>query len=355
MCGDTAVANMNILLIQLRRLGDLILTTPAIAAIHQKFPEATITLVTSHGCTALLPAIPCVHRHFVIRRSPADIGTFVSIARTKFHASIDFTRNNRSAFLSWLSRAEIRIGSQRIKRRARLRHRAYNEFVTGRMRDQHMIDYNLSLLGPLGIQETLPPVSLIIPAESAVRANEVLHHSGINRRFVIFHPGSARIEKFWEPERWAEVIVSALERWPMDLVITGGSSPQEKAHIAEIEALLPRPASDEKRRVIDLSGKIDLLSLAALIAQARLLVTVDSAPMHLASATNTSQIVLFGPTNPFHWRPRQKSAVILQGETPIPVTEFIPRQQRLPMKLISTQAVIDAMDSLLSMPTAKVL
>src|SRR5205085_6602530 len=106
---------------------------------------------------------------------------------------------------------------------------------------------------------------------------------------------------------------------------------------------------------IDLSGKIDLLTLAALIAQARLLVTVDSAPMHLAAATDTPQVVLFGPTNPFHWRPRQRKALILQGKSPEPIGHFAARQERLPMKLISTQAVIDAMNSLLSMPTAQLL
>jgi len=103
--------------------------------------------------------------------------------------------------------------------------------------------------------------------------------------------------------------------------------------------------------VIDLSGKTDLLTLGALIAQARLLVTVDSAPLHLAAATHTPQVALFGPTNPFHWRPRESPALILQGESGVPLQEFAPREPRLPMKQISTRAVIDAMDSLLSIPT----
>src|SRR5207249_12309574 len=103
-----------------------------------------------------------------------------------------------------------------------------------------------------------------------------------------------------------------------------------------------------RQRIVDLSGRTDLLSLAALIAQARLLVTVDSAPMHLAAATQTPQVVLFGPTNPFHWRPRESPALILQGESRIPLTEFSAIRPRLPMCQISTKAVIGAMDSLLS-------
>lgn len=346
---------MNILLIQLRRLGDLILTTPAIAAIRQKFPDAKITLVTSRSCSPLLPAIPHTDVRYVMQRNPADVATFMKIARTRFDACVDFTRNNRSALISYLSRAKIRIASARIKRRAPVRQRAYNEFVPGRMRDLHMIDYNLSLLKPLGIDDTCPPVQLIVPAESAAIAKDVRHRAGITEPFVIFHPGSARIEKFWQPDRWADVIHSAMDRWPITSVLTGGASPQEKSHLAEIEALLPRPTNDTAPRVVDLSGKIDLLTLTALIAQARLLVTVDSAPVHLAAASKTPQIILFGPTNPFHWRPRQDSAVILQGESPTPIHDFVPRQERVPMKLISTEAVIDAMNSLLSMPAAKVL
>jgi ADP-heptose:LPS heptosyltransferase len=102
--------------------------------------------------------------------------------------------------------------------------------------------------------------------------------------------------------------------------------------------------------VVDLSGKMDLLALAALIARARLLVTVDSAPVHLAAACATPQVALFGPTNPFHWRPRESPAFILQGDSGIPLAEFATKQPRFSMKLISTQAVINAMNALLPAP-----
>src|SRR5204863_8506996 len=100
--------------------------------------------------------------------------------------------------------------------------------------------------------------------------------------------------------------------------------------------------------VLDLSGRVDLLVLAALLEHARLLVTVDSAPMHLASATETPQVVLFGPTNPFHWRPRKSPAAILFGDSPEPLQHFQARESKRPMNQISTAAVIDAIRSMLS-------
>jgi ADP-heptose:LPS heptosyltransferase len=131
--------------------------------------------------------------------------------------------------------------------------------------------------------------------------------------------------------------------------LSGGRSPAEQAQISAIKA------AAKSAEVIDLSGKTDLLTLAALVREARLLVTVDSAPMHFGAAWGTPQVVLFGPTNPFHWHPRSESAIILLGDLDGPVTEFRPKQRPAPMNQISTQSVIDAMETLLSVPAARAL
>src|SRR5947199_10848261 len=164
----------------------------------------------------------------------------------------------------------------------------------------------------------------------------------IGKTYVIWHPGSARRENLWDLGRWTEVIPRFGQDNGLDLVLTSGSSPDEQAHIAAIRNKVPQ-------QIIDLSGKTSLLTLAALIARSRLLVTVDSAPVHLAAATSTPQVILFGPTNPFHWRPRESPALILQGNSVAPVTEFVPLQPRFAISQISTEAVISAMDSLLSL------
>ena len=332
---------VNILLIQLKRIGDLILTTPAIAAVRKKFPDANIALVISAEGKALAPAIAGVNKLLVMPRGLAGFGTAAVIARGKFDYCVDFTRNDRSALLVLLSRAKKRIVSFRIKVRSKFRTRFYNEFVEHRMRDMHVIDYHLGLLAPLGISDASRAVRLHLPKSAREKADELLETHNIRKQFIIFHPGSARAEKFWNAQRWADVINHAADKHDVDLVLTGGSSRLEQAHIAAIKAKV-------RHRIVDLSGKTDLLTLAALIGQARLLMTVDSAPMHLAAATGTPQVILFGPTNPFHWRPRESPALILQGISKSPVTEFVSKQARLPMNQISTEAVIDAMETLLS-------
>jgi len=337
---------LNILLIQLKRIGDLILTTPAIAALRTKFPEARITLIISEECKALAPAIAGVNRLWIMRRGFGGLGTAAAVARGGFDCCVDFTRNDRSAFLVLLSRAKKRIVSFRIKVRSKFRTRFYNEFVPHRMRDMHTVDYHLALLAPLGISDASGAIELQLPESAKESADQLLEQRHITKPFIIFHPGSARAEKYWDARRWSEVINHAATHPDLDLVLTGGASLFEQTHISDIK-------SKVRARVVDLSGKTDLLTLAALIGQARLLVTVDSAPMHLAAATRTAQLILFGPTNPFHWRPRQSAASILQGDSASPRTEFVPKQPRIPMNQISTQGVIDAMESLLSSPAAR--
>ena len=278
---------------------------------------------------------------------PEGCDNVFAVAREKFDYCIDFTRNDRSALLAFVSGAQKRVVSHQIKVQSRSRACVYNEFARHPMREMHTLDYHLALLEPLGIGNASPALHLELPRAAREQAEKLRRDAKIENAFIIFHPGSARVEKFWETQRWADVIDHARRDYDVDLVLTGGASEIEQEHIREIKAKLRHP-------IIDLAGNTDLLTLTALIAQARLLVTVDSAPMHLAAATQTPQVVLFGPTNPFHWRPRESPALIMQGESPTPVVEFSPDQARVPMKQISTKAVIGAMDSLLSAPAAQI-
>ncbi len=337
---------MNILLIQLKRIGDLILTTPAIAAVRAKYPRANISLIISAGTHELMPAIQGVDRTFIARGKIGHAAAWFTVARRRYEYCLDFTRNDRSAFLTLLSGARKRITTDHPKQRVKLRARSYNEVMQSPIRSMHTVDYHLALLSPLGIHDAPPTLQLHLPASAKDHAVRVLADAQVRGDFVIVHPGSARAEKFWEPERWAAIIDFAAKR-KLTCVLTGGNSPMEKAHLAQIKTHARQP-------FIDLAGRVDLLTLAAIIQRARLVATVDSAPMHLAAAMQTPQVVLFGPTNPLNWRPRFAPAIILQAGQAAPVTEFSPDERGAPMNRISTEQVIDGIDTLLSKPAAPV-
>jgi predicted lipopolysaccharide heptosyltransferase III len=339
---------MKILLLQLKRIGDLILTTPAINALREKFPDAHLTLVVSPAVSELLPAISGIDKVLIVRGKPDDARDWLALASTRFDYCLDFTRNDRSSFLTFLSHARKRITSDHPNLRTKFRARSYNELVESPVNLLHTVDYHLGLLQPLGIHDASRAIRLDLPDSKVEKAAQLLAAAHVAGDFVLFHPGSARAEKFWEINRWAEVIDHCLGQG-MTCILTGGRSSAEQAQINAIKA------AAKSKEVIDLSGKTDLLTLAALVREARLLVTVDSAPMHFGAAWGTPQVVLFGPTNPFHWHPRSESALVLLGGNEGPVTEFKPKQRAMPMNQISTKTVIDAMEALLSAPAAPAL
>ncbi len=337
---------MNVLLIQLKRIGDLILTVPAIAAVRRNFPTAKISLIVAHGSQELLPAIPGIDRTFIARGRASDVAPWLAIGAAKFDYCLDFSRTDRSAFLTLLSGARNRITYDTVLREP-IRQLSYNQFIPSQVRSLHTIDHHLALLAPLGVHDASPDIHLALPRSAQEKAGALIAAQQLGEDFIVLHPGSARAEKFWVARRWAEVVDAFPGKEATRFVITGGSSAMEQEHLGQIKSHVHRP-------LLDLSGQIDLLTLAALIQHARLLVTIDSAPMHLAVALGTPQVDLFGPTNPFHWRPRAGTAVILQGSNPGPLRDFVPQQSTSAMKEISTAQVIDAMQSLLSKPAAPV-
>jgi ADP-heptose:LPS heptosyltransferase len=213
------------------------------------------------------------------------------------------------------------------------------------MKEMHTIDYYLALLQPLGIAGATSELTLDLPETARANASTIIRNRIEDEPFAIFHPGSAREDKFWETDRWAAAITFTAQELGLRPVLSGGYNATERRHLAAIRNRLEIPA-------VDLSGQLDLLTLAALVEKARLLVTVDSAPMHLASASKTPQVILFGPTNPFHWRPLNSPVAILFGNSPEPLRNFQYQEPRRPMNDISTAAVINAIGSMLSEPAA---
>jgi ADP-heptose:LPS heptosyltransferase len=96
--------------------------------------------------------------------------------------------------------------------------------------------------------------------------------------------------------------------------------------------------------VTDLAGTTGLASLASVIAGAEIFCGVDTAAMHMADAVRTPCVALFGPTNPFHWRPRHTANIVLRSMTSEP---FAPKQKGGPMTSISPDAVISAISEIL--------
>ncbi|MBV8376972.1 MAG: hypothetical protein JO279_08195, partial [Verrucomicrobia bacterium] len=93
--------------------------------------------------------------------------------------------------------------------------------------------------------------------------------------------------------------------------------------------------------------KADFLLSAAIIREGILFAGVDSAAAHVASAFLRPQLVLYGPTNPFHWHPLHAAAVVVRAGFGNPLEHFEPRQKGFPMSELSTETVIRGMETAL--------
>jgi ADP-heptose:LPS heptosyltransferase len=332
-------AALKILVLQLKRIGDLILTTPALVALRSHLPEAQITLAVEDATRELLPAMDYLSASFVYDRGGLNGPLWRKLIFSNFDVCLDFTGNDRSALFSVLSKARLRATFQSVQRSG-LRAMFYNRFVPSAVRDHHTVDHYLHLLKAIGIEETQVPVRLDPPEWAEKKATQLLRGAGVEGPFVIVHPGTARPEKYWVPERWAEVIAWVKARTGMEVVITGSRDVYEQEQIGTIKRCTTAA-------VPDLSGRTDLLTMAALVGRARLVLSGDSAAMHLAAARETPQVALFGPTNPFHWRPRHSRAVVLTAGESGGEAVFKPHHERAAMSDLSTARVTGAIESLL--------
>jgi ADP-heptose:LPS heptosyltransferase len=326
---------VKILLLQIKRIGDLIQTTPAISCLREKFPDATLSLVVDSSCEGLLDSID-VDERFVFRKGEPN-QWMKSLRGEKPDWCLDFTGTDRSAFLSFYSGAKRRVAFDRFRKKF-LRRFIYSDFVDSSIRERHTADHYTDLLKPLGIAKEGVPLSLKIQEPVRHSAMGWLIAEGVAGQYAVVHAGTARSEKYWLPDRWAKVINHLGERHGLKVVLTGSRDPVEQAHLGAIRAEVKQP-------IADLSGKTGLSELAAVIGGAKIFLGVDTAAMHLADAMKVPSIALFGPTNPFHWRPRFSKSIVLRADTAEP---FKPGQKGGPMGDVALETVVAASDQILS-------
>ncbi len=336
---------MNILLLQLKRIGDVILTTPAIRCLRDVYPHARLALVADSSCFGLLDSI-AVNERWSYHKGGGLKGlagrgpnAWLKHRLLSFRPdwTLDFTGTDRSAFLSMLSRSNRRVTFQRFRKKP-LRKFLYTDFVKSSVSERHTADHYTDLLAPLGIELENVPLDLRLSEEAFATARALLANAEVTAPYAVVHAGTARAEKYWTAEGWAEVIGFLRAEYGFVTVLTGSQDPHERDHLLDIKSHLGHDC-------LDLSGKTDLACLAGVIKGARLFCGVDTAAMHLADAMKTPCVALFGPTNPYHWRPRHTKSVVLRAGTAMPFTS---RQHGGPMRELTVASAIDAVREVLS-------
>jgi ADP-heptose:LPS heptosyltransferase len=337
---------MKVLALQLKRIGDFILTTPALAALHAA--GARVSLVVDGACESLLPAIPGLEEKLVYHKRGGNGALWRRLRADGWDAVLDFTGNDRSALMALVSRSPRRITFDWVRARwwKRL---VYREYVDSPVRLAHTCDHYLDLVRHLlGTTTTAPSPNLEIPADADARATQRVQSAGVKEPFILLHPGTARPEKYWVPSAWAELVKTFRDEG-RQCAFTCGPDAFEQHHLREILLALDHSSGGAHVSAPILQPR-DLLELAAVVRRARLVVSCDTSVVHFAAALRIPQVALFGPTNPYHWRPRHDFAVVLSAASPAaPLTDFRAKMKGAPMAQLPVALVRQSVMNLLSL------
>lgn len=315
-----------ILLVRPDHLGDVLLTTPAIAALRAALPRAHLTaLVGPWGAPALATnpdldeVIPLPFPGFDRSVPPAGLHAYtllLAAARALQRHHYDLALNLRPDF--WWGAALL--ARARIPRRVGFdlppgRHALTDRLPAPRPAD-HAAVRSLRLVGEaarvLGADLALPdPITperapLVYSPMAADRdwADAWLTTAGLapDRPPIVLHPGSGAPIKAWPPHRWAAALTALWNATAASIVVTG--SPRERPQVEAVLRLLPPEV-----HALAMTETVSVGQLAALLERARLALGVDSGPLHLATAVGTPTVRLYGPTSPAVFSPWGPAAV----------------------------------------------
>ena len=289
---------MNILIIHTAFIGDIVLSTALISKLKEKYPDSDIYYLTTPLGKEILKNNPKIKEVIVYDKRGKDkgFGAFISFVRKIRNLKIDVCltphRYLRSSVLSLLSGAKIRVG--------------YNianlSFVFNKKikydKTKHEVEKLLSFVDDDNKRFELE----MYPSEKdEIKIDSLVKNLSENKKIILIAPGSKWFTKKWPEEYFKILIQNLAKRDDLLIIITGGK--EEK----EIELNL-----DSK--VLDLRGEISLLELAELTKRAILVVSNDSAPIHITSAfPNTRIIGIFGPTvKEFGFFPWSKNSKVFE-------------------------------------------
>ena len=289
---------MNILIIHTAFIGDIVLSTALVSKIKEKYPDSDIYYLTTPLGKEILKNNPKIKEIIVYDKRGKDKGfrAFISFVRKIRKLKIDVCltphRYLRSSILSFLSGAKIRIGYDI----------ASLSFVFNKKikydRTKHEVEKLLSFIDDSPNRYELE----MYPSEKdKIRIDTLLKNLSENKKIILIAPGSKWFTKRWPEEYFRILIQNLVKRDDLLIVITGGKEERE------IELNL-----DSK--VLDLRGEISLLELTELTKRAILVVSNDSAPIHITSAFPNTRIVgIFGPTvKEFGFFPWSKNSKVFE-------------------------------------------
>jgi lipopolysaccharide heptosyltransferase II len=308
-----------ILIVLIAGIGDLILASKSIRAIRNGYPNAEIHLLTSTEAKSIAvnyPYIDYVHT-FPIRELRKDKRFLFSILRNVRdlrRISFDLCMNlYRVGSLSGAAKMGILFSLLKATKKIGHNKDGFGLFLTekvfpGIFKGRHVVDAMQKIASQAG--GAMDDRGLEVFWSPNITAKwDTFFAQMEGRDLVGINPGGDRENRRWAPDRFAVIAEKIIQQFHCKVILLGG--PADRHITASIECGIH---SD----IVNLSGKIPLEELPYVISRLDLLITNDSGPMHIAAATKTPLVALFGPEDPRLFGPYTAPVLyrLIQKEVP---------------------------------------
>lgn len=293
------------LIIQNASIGDVILATSVLETLHHAFPQAYLGIVVNKGSEGLFTGHPFLSVLYVQDKGEnkhKDACRIIKeVRKERYDYTININRFGSAGLICAFSKARTRIGFD--KSPLSLFYGVKATHLIGKQWPAHEIIRNHELLKT--ITGGAPERPKLYPtAEDFDRVSAYKKHP-----YITISPVSLWFTKQYPAERWADFVKNI----PGEIFVYLLGSEKDKI---VLEDMLRR---SERKNVVNLAGRINLLQSAALIRDARMNFTNDSAPVHLASAMNAPVTVVFCSTIPeFGFGPLSDDAAVIETEEQMP-------------------------------------
>ena len=288
----------SILVIKLRAIGDVLLSSAVLKSLRGAFPGARIDFLTEGPSRQVIEGNPDVDSP-VIFEGGSGLGLILSVRRRNYDLVIDLFSNPRSALVTAASGARYRAGYRFSWRRY-----CYNIPVEGRGGQVHNVQFNLDALRALGISVGDTSVPFHTDRASEEHAERFFSTPDLSgRSCVALNPGGGWYTKRWPPGSFALLADLIAREFGASIVIIWGPGERESAQA--IASLMSSRAH--------LIPESSLRELASILRRCRAVITNDTGPMHLAAAVGTSVLAIFGPTIPELQGPVGEGHAVIQN------------------------------------------
>lgn len=333
----------NILIVRTDRIGDVVLTTPAIKALREGYPEARISILVNPLTRDLVKGNPYLDEILIDDREHQNKGLgFLKLVKSlhqkKFDLAIIFHTKKRTNILCFLAGIPYRVGYKNNK---------FGFLLTDPIEDRrhwgekHEAQYCLDVLKHLGIKADTLEFFVPIQKEAVpwLKNFEQTHCLEASDRLITIHPGASDPTKCWPEACFAEMIDSLTKRHAVKIILIGA------AKIAEISKKILSLTSSP---IIDLTGKTTVAQMVVLLKRSCLLVSNDSGPVHVASAVGCPVVSIFTRNqpgiNPERWKPLGAKAIVVSVPPSKGIPPAVGTVDLKCSELISVQQVLEAVD-----------